>query len=32
VYSDGHDTVTRTGIPSLQNRSVALKLTRLFRF
>ena len=32
VYSDGHDTVTRTGIPALQNRSVAFKLTRLFRF
>jgi hypothetical protein len=32
VYSDGRDTVTTMGIPSLQNRSAALKLTRLFRF
>jgi hypothetical protein len=32
VYSDGRDTQTRPGIPSLQSRSVALKLTRLFRF
>ena len=32
VYSDGHDTETRPGFPSLQNRSVAVKLTRLFRF
>ena len=32
VYSDGHDTVTRTGIPRLQNRTVAVKATRLLRF
>jgi hypothetical protein len=32
VYSDGHDTVTRTGIPRLQNRTVAIKATRLLRF
>jgi len=32
MYSDGHDTQARPGIPTLQNRSVAVKLTRLLRF
>jgi hypothetical protein len=31
VYSDGRDT-TPSGFPLLQNRSVAIKFTRLFRF
>ncbi len=31
VYSDGRDTL-RPGFPSLVNRSLAVKLTRLFRF
>ena len=31
VYSDGRDTSIQ-GFPSLQNRSFAIKLTRLFRF
>jgi hypothetical protein len=31
VYSDGRDTAT-TRFPALQNRSVAIKATRLFRF
>jgi hypothetical protein len=32
VYSDGRDTVTQAGIPRLQNRTVAIKATRLLRF
>jgi hypothetical protein len=31
VYSDGRDTVAR-GFPGLQNQTVAVKMTRLFRF
>ena len=31
VYSDGRDTMAR-GFPGLQNRSVAVKMTRLLRF
>jgi hypothetical protein len=31
VYSNGRDTAT-TGFPALQNRSFAIKVTRLFRF
>ena len=31
VYSDGRDTAT-TGLPLLQNRTVAIKVTRLVRF
>jgi len=31
VYSDGRDTATG-GYPGLQNRSVAVKATRLLRF
>ena len=31
VYSDGRDTLT-PGYPRLLNRSLALKITRLFRF
>jgi hypothetical protein len=31
VYSDGRDTATPRG-PALQNRSFAIKATRLFRF
>jgi hypothetical protein len=31
VYSDGRDT-TAAGFPNLQNRSFAIKATRLFRF
>jgi hypothetical protein len=31
VYSDGRDT-TAAGLPTLQNRSFAIKMTRLFRF
>jgi hypothetical protein len=31
VYSDGRDTSAR-GFPTLQNRTVALKHTRLFRY
>ncbi len=32
VYSEGRDTEMRRGFPRLENRSVALKFTRLFRF
>jgi hypothetical protein len=31
VYSDGRDTAT-TGFPGLQNRTLAVKATRLLRF
>jgi len=31
VYSDGRDT-TAVGFPLLQNRTFAIKVTRLFRF
>jgi hypothetical protein len=31
VYSDGRDTRVR-GVPDLQNRTLAIKITRLFRF
>lgn len=31
VYSDGRGTAT-TGLPLLQNRTVAIKVTRLVRF
>ena len=32
VYSDGRDTLAGSGIPTLENRSVIVKVTRLFRF
>ena len=32
VYSDGRDTLSGSGVPSLENRSVIVKVTRLFRF
>ena len=32
VYSDGRDTLAGSGTPSLENRSVIVKVTRLFRF
>ncbi len=32
VYSDGRDTLLSSGIPTLENRSVIVKVTRLFRF
>jgi hypothetical protein len=31
VYSDGRDTAT-AGVPSVQNRTLAVKVTRLLRF
>ena len=32
VYSDGRDTLSGSGVRSLENRSVIVKVTRLFRF
>jgi hypothetical protein len=32
VYSDGRDTLATSGVSSLENRSVIVKVTRLFRF
>jgi hypothetical protein len=32
VYSDGRDTLASGGVASLENRSVIVKVTRLFRF
>jgi len=32
VYSDGRDTFARQGIPDLQNRTLVVKVTRLFRY
>ena len=32
VYSDGRDTLASSGILTLENRSVIVKVTRLFRF
>jgi hypothetical protein len=31
VYSDGRDTLNRRGYPDLVNRTIVVKLTRLFR-
>lgn len=31
VYSDGRDTLRQRGFPDLVNRTVVVKLTRLFR-
>ena len=32
VYSDGRDTLNRQGFPDLQNRTLVVKMTRLFRY
>ena len=32
VYSDGRDTLAASGYPALLNRTLAVKVTRLFRF
>ena len=32
VYSDGRDTTDRRGVPSLMNRTLVIKATRLWRF
>ena len=31
VYTDGHDTASTLGAPTLQNRGVVIKANRLFR-